>query len=436
MPAEIKVILFTDQVKSTPATAQRTPQEIRLVAREQEELTTEVARLCRGTQLKDTGDGALIEFGSCADAVRFGAILQQRVRARNDAQVNERLRFDLHVGIDFGEVEVLDDGDIRGNAANRAARVSGECPAGEVYFTEKVKDELHSREAEVVAAGVVTLKGVGEVPLYRLVRWLGDLGHTANPFTWRKGITDAEAFFDRDREQRVLRDFLHKRQNGQIVGPRRMGKTSLLLQVQRAATTWQDDISIAYLDLQHPHCFTLAGWLRRVGRELGWDVAPPDMVVFAERVEELLRTGRRLVLCLDEFEELGARPTEFTRDFFLALRSCGQLGLSILTASHSALSTLTDPAHTDSSPFFNSFPLISLGPSAREDAEDFIAIHRPGVPPFAPKERRAIRDFAKGHPLALQVACFHVLEAKAYKESLATALRNAEAEMKQYLPTW
>ena len=54
-----------------------------------------------------------------------------------------------------------------------------------------------------------------------------------NPFVWPAGITEAEAFFNREHESGMVRDFLGKRQNVQIVGPRRIGKTSLLLHVQR-----------------------------------------------------------------------------------------------------------------------------------------------------------------------------------------------------------
>ena len=85
MPTALKVVMFTDQVKSTLHTARRTSAEIAQV---------------------------------------------------NRAQTDDRLQFELHIGIDFGEVLVLQNGDLRGNAANRAARVCAECPPAEVYFTE------------------------------------------------------------------------------------------------------------------------------------------------------------------------------------------------------------------------------------------------------------------------------------------------------------
>src|ERR1051325_5334203 len=97
MSTELKVVMFTDQVSSTRGMAARTHAEIKQVAREQDDLTADVVKQCRGTILKDTGDGHFIEFPSCTDAARCGFLLQRRVRERNESQSNERLRFELHV---------------------------------------------------------------------------------------------------------------------------------------------------------------------------------------------------------------------------------------------------------------------------------------------------------------------------------------------------
>jgi hypothetical protein len=113
-----------------------------------------------------------------------------------------------------------------------------------------------------------------------------------NPFVWRGGITEAAAFFNRDREERTVREFLRKRQSCQLVGPRRIGKTSLLRQVQRLAPVSEPSIVVAYLDLQHPGCATLSGWLRRVAKAFGWSTRPGDLVEFAESLERWWTRGR------------------------------------------------------------------------------------------------------------------------------------------------
>jgi class 3 adenylate cyclase len=436
MSTELKVVMFTDQVSSTRGMAARTHAEIKQVARDQDDLTADAVKQCRGTILKDTGDGHLIVFVSCADAVRCGFLLQKRIRERNEAQTNERLRFELHVGVDFGEAVVLPNGDLRADTANLAARVCNACPPGEVYFTEKVMRELNPREAssEHVEVSADKLKGVeGEVNIYRLAEWLAPIESTPNPFIWRAGITKAEDFFDRDAEQRTLRAYLRGRQNCQLVGPRRIGKTSLLLHVERSAAVWERSALVAYMDLQDPRCYTLRGWLAYAARQFAWTPAPLSLAEFAEAAEKTLDEGRHPVLCLDEFEHLSKRREEFTHDFFMTLRSCGQRGLSIVTSSQHPLHELTD-TNDPTSPFYNTFPLLRLGPFARADAEDFINTYRPGVPPFNAEERAAILDFAKGHPLALQVACFNLLESKETNTILFAAIQKSDDDMRAHMP--
>ena len=434
MTAELKVVMFTDQVKSTANTARRTRAEIEQVAREQDELTSEVLRLTRGLLLKDTGDGCLAQFTSVLEAVQAGVLLQERVIERNAAQQNRRLRFDLHIGIDVGELIVLANGDLRGDAANRCARICSECPGGEVYLSDTAAGVLKKNEVELEALAALQLKGVkGKTKLHRVRALHVQPQNAPNPFIWRGGITTAADFFDREPEQRTLRAYLHGRQNCQIVGPRRIGKTSLLRQVERAAAGWDEQTVVAYLDLQDPRCYTLSGWLSQAAKQCHWSTPAATLADFAECVEAALAQGVRPVLCLDEFEELTTRRTEFTRDFFMTLRACAQQGLSIVTASQRPLSELTDRGDP-TSPFYNTFPLLHLSPFRPADAQDFANLHRPGTPAFTLGEKTAILDFAKGHPLALQVACFHALEAKQNGDSLTAVMQKATDDMKAHLP--
>jgi len=434
MATELKVIMFTDQIDSTKQMAGRTPAEMKRIAREQDDLTADVVSQCRGAILKDTGDGHMIEFRACRDAVLCGFVIQQRVGERNAAQPSDTLKFALHIGIDSGEAVVLENGDLRANAANLAARVSAKGPEGEVYFTEKVMRELNPREAQVEPVGAVPLKGVaGEVNIYRLVKWLGPIEAASNPFIWRGGITKAADFVGRNNEQRHLRAFLQNQHNVQIVGPNCIGKTSLLRQIERQVVEWEPSAIIAYMDLQDPHCFTQSGWLRQISRLFAWSSTAKDLEEFVDGIEAMITAGKRPVLCLDEFEELTMRRTEFTRDFFLTLRSCGQKEVSIITASQQPLGELIEYGKP-SSPFHNIFPKLQLGPFAEADAKEFVTIYRPGIAPFTNEEKQAILEFAKGNPLALQVASFQVAEERAQGGTLHTAIRQADDDMRHYLP--
>lgn len=194
--------------------------------------------------------------------------------------------------------------------------------------------------------------------------------------------------------------------------------------------------AVAYLDMQDPRCHTLAGFLARAARSWGWPTAPATLADFAERLEDMKGRGRTAVLCVDEFEELIARRGEFNRDFLLSLRSCSQQRwVAIVTAAQAPLSELTD-ASDPTSPFYNTFPLLGLGPFTGEDAEDFVNLRRPGAAPFSPDARAAVLRFARGHPLALQVACFHVLEARRggglWEEGLGPASEDMAAHSRDW----
>lgn len=434
MIAGLKIVMFTDQVGEAAINTRRAVIKPKKVTTEQNDLTAEAVRQYRGQILQSINDGHIIEFLSCADAVRCGAIIQQRVKSRNEIQAHSLERFDLRIGIDFGEAVPLGSGDPRAITAHRAASVRSKCPAGEVYFTETVARELDQRTIRFEKVGAFDLKGAGdETQIYRLAELRNHSEPAPNPFIWRSGITKAEDFFDRNNEQRTLRNYLQGEQNCQIVGPRRMGKTSLLRQIERIASDWIKDAVVTYLDLQDPRCFTLQGWLGRASRQLGWTAAAKSLAEFADGIEEMVSKGLRPVICIDEFEEITSRRDEFAHDFFLSLRACSGQGMSIVTVSQKPLNELTDRGDS-TSPFYNTFPLLRLGPFSEADASDFVTIHRFGVASFTHDEKRAILDFAKCHPLALQVAAFRALEAKESGKSLAAAIQEAADEMRALLP--
>jgi hypothetical protein len=264
--------------------------------------------------------------------------------------------------------------------------------------------------------------------LINLVRSTGPaaaaLALDVNPFSMRGGIRDDAFFYDRKFELGMLRDYVRGRQNCQLVGSRRIGKSSVLLFVERHGMEWHKAVRVAYLDLQDPRCYTLRGWLGELAQGFSLPQAPETLSDLMEAVETLLDQGIRPVLCLDEFGEMARRHSEFPREVFLTLRACGQRGMSILTAAPKRLSELTDPGD-DTSPFFNTFPVLPLRAFAAADARSYVELHRAGVPPFTLAERDRIMEFAQNHPLALQAACYHILAARQTGEDIAAALARA-----------
>jgi adenylate cyclase len=93
-----------------------------------------------GRIFKNTGDGALAEFGSAVDAVQCAVEIQRGLAQRNSKEPESR-RIMLRIGINLGDVLVEED-DIHGNGVNVAARLEGLCEPGTVYVSGTVFDQV------------------------------------------------------------------------------------------------------------------------------------------------------------------------------------------------------------------------------------------------------------------------------------------------------
>src|SRR5262249_49948164 len=81
-----------------------------------------------GRLAKLTGDGALAEFGSAADALAAAIEFQEAMSQANlDEPRQERLEF--RVGLHLGDL-IVDVEDLYGDSVNLATRLQGEAPAG------------------------------------------------------------------------------------------------------------------------------------------------------------------------------------------------------------------------------------------------------------------------------------------------------------------
>ncbi len=121
-----------------------------------------------GRVVKTVGDGALVEFPSVVDSVRFAIEVQFALERENagreqDAQIRYR------IGINIGDI-VLEDGDIFGDGVNIAARLQefaepgGICLAGSTL--EHVKGKL---DLLIQPLGVKQVKNIAEaIPIYKV----------------------------------------------------------------------------------------------------------------------------------------------------------------------------------------------------------------------------------------------------------------------------
>jgi adenylate cyclase len=121
-----------------------------------------------GRIIKNTGDGALLEFASVVDAVRCAVEIQRGMVDRN-ADFPEDRRIVFRIGINLGDVIVEPD-DIHGDGVNVAARLEGLAEPGGVCISGTAHDQVRDRLPYVFTEkGEQTVKNIARpVRVYSL----------------------------------------------------------------------------------------------------------------------------------------------------------------------------------------------------------------------------------------------------------------------------
>jgi adenylate cyclase len=127
-----------------------------------------------GRIFKNTGDGALAEFGSAVGAVEC-AVDIQRALARRNADLPEAARVVLRIGISLGDV-IVDGDDLYGNGVNIAARMEGLANPGAICVSGNVQEHLgNAPELFLEDLGEQTVKNIAQpVRCYRVNLERGD----------------------------------------------------------------------------------------------------------------------------------------------------------------------------------------------------------------------------------------------------------------------
>ena len=155
----LAAILAADVVGySRLMTADEEGTHVRLLAYRREVIEPKI-REHHGRIVKNTGDGAIVEFGSLVDAVRC-ALAVQRVLAARNALVPQGHRIELRIGVNLGDVIVAPD-DLYGHAVNLAARLEAIAPPGGICISRDAWCHVRGViEAEFVDLGERPLKNI------------------------------------------------------------------------------------------------------------------------------------------------------------------------------------------------------------------------------------------------------------------------------------
>ena len=122
----------------------------------------------RGRIVKNTGDGALVEFASAVDAVRC-AVETQREMADRTINIPEDRRIEFRIGINIGDI-VIEEGDIFGDGVNIAVRLESIAAPGGVCISEDVYRQVRGKfDATFEDIGDQKLKNIVQpVRVYRM----------------------------------------------------------------------------------------------------------------------------------------------------------------------------------------------------------------------------------------------------------------------------
>jgi TolB-like protein/class 3 adenylate cyclase/Tfp pilus assembly protein PilF len=115
----------------------------------------------RGHIVKNTGDGALVEFASVVAAVRCADEIQRSVAEQNiDVPLNKRIEF--RIGIHVGDIIITDD-DIFGDGVNIAVRLEGIADPGSIFISDDAHRQIRGKvDITFEDFGSQSLKNIAE----------------------------------------------------------------------------------------------------------------------------------------------------------------------------------------------------------------------------------------------------------------------------------
>jgi hypothetical protein len=265
-----------------------------------------------------------------------------------------------------------------------------------------------------------------------------------NPFFHRGAIRRAEEFHGREDQIGQILGLFRSGQSVSIVGPRRIGKSSLLLHLKRPSTREQSGITsektvVALVDCQElggsPPEEVYEALMTSIMDAIGMKSDVPKGI---ERpgtyrsldiiLGELFRSGSSVIVLLDEFELLAANR-RLTPYFFARLRGLTtKYGLAYLTASQRPLFDITADEEVLSSPFFNIFVTLSLGLFSHQEALELFEkrLSETGIE-FSVELCEYLVELVGSHPFFLHIAGYHAFTAVA--EGLVGESKNSYGDL-------
>ncbi|MEM6503665.1 MAG: ATP-binding protein [Cyanobacteria bacterium P01_C01_bin.89] len=285
------------------------------------------------------------------------------------------------------------------------------------------------------------------------------MGNGVNPFFAGGAIADRRFFVGRSPELREIfsKMFADQPTSINVVGPKRIGKSSLLRHVVRTyeerSPEWNrkaQGFVVVYIDFDKTSCQTQAGFYGAIAKELlaavpkktSWwqfqdkprleaplKVTPFDGLAFEKALRVWKGRGILPVLCLDRFERLLDYPDEFPKGFYDGLRSLMDDGaVMLLIASRELLTVYSRRAQITSS-FFNLGHMVPLREFSDGEAMEVSRLPAGGEPIFSTERQGLVVKWGKKKPFCLQLAGQCLFEAQQQGESEKWAWQRFQEQM-------
>lgn len=259
---------------------------------------------------------------------------------------------------------------------------------------------------------------------------------SSNPFSFGSMTRDPNKFVGRRAELQLIIARLNgnQPQGSSIIGPRRIGKSSLLYHLTNLGKDkpWRlgENLCIVYLSAAAGSCSTPEEFRLTIIQTVLNGYSWPHDAEFNHELIELHENLERKqlcswaiardilqklpfhpVICLDEFEALLLNDA-FDDRFFNALRTWANEGLvSWVTASSKPLQELLEDNNL-TSPFFNLLATVPLAGLTDTEADELLKLADTTSYSFTNQEKRMVKRLAGPIPYHLQIVAWRLWEIK------------------------
>ncbi|HEX8857373.1 MAG TPA: response regulator [Thermoleophilaceae bacterium] len=234
-------ILFTDLVGSTALFDRHGDDAADALRRRHFVTLRDAVAKHGGREIKSTGDGLMVAFGSAVSAVHCAVDIQR-------ATTGDEGALSVRVGIDAGE-PLPDDHDLYGTPVIIASRLCDAAGEGEILASEVVCRIAGHRVAEpIVPVGAISLSGIAEPVATARVQWRDDEGDSrAEPEDHPRSISVVIAD-DQALVRAGFRAILEEQPGIAVVGEAADGRDAIDLARKRKPAVVLMDIQMPDLD--------------------------------------------------------------------------------------------------------------------------------------------------------------------------------------------